>query len=157
MLREMTAQAGELAAEAAPEAQGASHSPVSVRGGQIAPQSAMRPPGPNTPRSPKGVVSIRKAIERATKEGACHPEGLSGWLIDRAQGGIQDRQIFAQLIGRCITPSVQEGAPSITVNLAWLGAGRGVGQIVPGSHGTITAQNAGDETQVIDVTEESVD
>jgi hypothetical protein len=156
MLREMTAQAAQ-AENASAEALGSPQAAVLEPGGKAAPLPARRPPSPGGAHAPKKVISIRKAIERATKEGACHPEGLSGWLIDRAQGGIQDRQIFAQLIGRCITPSVQEGAPSITVNLAWLGAGRGVGQIVPGSHGTITAQNAGDETQVIDVTEESVD
>lgn len=46
--------------------------------------------------------------------------------------------------------------PVINVNLAWL-AGRGVSRVPLAVQGTITAQNAGDETQVIDVIEESVD
>jgi hypothetical protein len=79
---------------------------------------------------PKGVQnrltrSLKEAVEIAARD--CHPKGLAGWLIDRAQGGIQDRQIFAGLVGKVIPIQVQQSVEGgISINLNWL-AGRQIG------------------------------
>jgi hypothetical protein len=79
---------------------------------------------------PKGVPnrltrSLKEAVEIAARD--CHPKGLAGWLIDRAQGGIQDRQIFAGLVGKVIPIQVQQSVEGgISINLNWL-AGRQIG------------------------------
>lgn len=109
------------------------------------------PVPPGRPKGTPNVVtkSIKDAIELACKPGACHPEGLAGWLIERAQGGVQDRQIFAGLVAKVIPAQLQaqvDGA--IVVQLPWL-QGRNVG-----GNGTITAQSRAIDAQVIDVTVE---
>ncbi|CAB4165925.1 hypothetical protein UFOVP840_3 [uncultured Caudovirales phage] len=110
----------------------------------------------NPAGKPKGTVSkvtrtIKDAIEMACAPGACHPEGLAGWLVERAQGGVQDRQIFAGLVAKALPAqlqaSVQHGG--VVVQLGWL-QGRSVGR-----NGTVTAQSALTDAQVIDVTEET--
>jgi len=40
----------------------------------------------------KVTQTLREAVELAARD--CHPQGLAGWLVERAQGGVQDRQIF---------------------------------------------------------------
>lgn len=106
---------------------------------------------------PKGVgnkvtQNIREAIETACAPGACHPQGLAGWLIDRAQSdSVQDRQIFAGLVSKALPAqlhaSVQHGG--VVVQLGWL-QGRSVGR-----NGTPTPQSQVIDSQVIDVTEET--
>ena len=54
------------------------------------------PKGSNT----RVTMTIKAAIEAAVQPGGCHPQGLAGWLIERAQGSAVDRQIFAGLIGK---------------------------------------------------------
>ena len=94
--------------------------------------------------------TIKDAVELACQPGACHPEGLAGWLIERAQGGVQDRQIFAGLVSKVIPAqlqaSVQHGG--VVVQLGWL-QGRSVGR-----NGTPASQSQVIDSQVIDVTEE---
>ena len=85
---------------------------------------------------PKGVPNkatrtIKEAIELACQPGQCHPKGLAGWLVERAQGGVQDRQIFATFVAKAIPAQLQtkvEGG--IVVALPWL-QGRAIGQRVP--------------------------
>jgi hypothetical protein len=79
---------------------------------------------------PKGVPNrvhqtIREAIELACKPGACHPEGLAGWLIDRATGGIEDRKVFAGLVAKVVPSQIHATVDQVTVQLPWL-AGRSV-------------------------------
>jgi hypothetical protein len=79
---------------------------------------------------PKGVPNrvhqtIREAIELACKPGACHPEGLAGWLVDRATGGVEDRKIFAGLVAKVVPAQIHATVDQVTVQLPWL-AGRGV-------------------------------
>ena len=87
-------------------------------------------PRRNEAGKPKGrqntlTISMREAVEIAARD--CHPQGLAGWLIDRAQGGIQDRQIFAGLVGKVIPIQVQQSVEGgISINLNWL-AGRQIG------------------------------
>jgi hypothetical protein len=79
---------------------------------------------------PKGVPNrvhqtIREAIELACKPGACHPEGLAGWLVDRATGGVEDRKIFAGLVAKVVPAQIHATVDQVTVQLPWL-VGRGV-------------------------------
>jgi len=93
--------------------------------------------------------TIKDAIELACRPGACHPEGLAGWLIERAQGGVQDRQIFAGLVAKVIPAQLQASVDgNIVVQLPWLTT-RNVG-----GRGAVTSQSSTIEAQVIDVTVE---
>ena len=105
----------------------------------------------NPAGKPKGAQSkvtrsIKEAIEMACAPGACHPEGLAGWLIERAQSdNVQDRAIFAGLVSKALPAqlqaSVQHGG--VVVQLGWL-QHRGVGR------GTLSAQSLAADTQVIE-------
>ena len=81
----------------------------------------------------------------ACQPGQCHPKGLAGWLVERAQGNVQDRQIFATFVAKAIPAQLQtkvEGG--IVVALPWL-QGRNIGQRVPStSHSDVI------DAQVID-------
>ena len=100
---------------------------------------------------PKGVPNkitrtIREAVEKAAKD--CHPEGLAGWLVERAQGNIQDRQIFAQMVNKAMPLQVQANVDGgVKLELSWLSA-RSVG-------GTSAAQLPEQRTQVIDLQQDS--
>lgn len=128
-----------------------------VRAAKPPPKNRWTPDtAPKSPGRPKGTANkvtanIREAIETACAPGACHPQGLAGWLIDRAQGGVQDRQIFAGLVSKALPAqlqaSVQHGG--VVVQLGWL-QGRSVGRNV-----TSTTHSALTDAQVIDVTEET--
>ena len=70
---------------------------------------------------------LREAIEAACQPGACHPEGLRGWLVDRATGTLGDRQIFAGLVAKVVPAHIHTtGTGAVTINLGWL-TGRSVG------------------------------
>ena len=87
------------------------------------------PPGPGRPKGVpnKITMTVRSAIEEAIQPGACHPQGLAGWLIDRARGGLGDRQIFTQLVGKVLPLQVNASVDGgIRLELGWLG-GRQVG------------------------------
>lgn len=104
-------------------------------------------PGPGRPKGipNKLTQSLRSAVEMAARD--CHPQGLAGWLVERAQGSIGDRQIFATVVSKVIplqvNTSVQGG---ISINLGWLGQ-RGIG--------TNAAQANVIDAQVIDSIEHS--
>ena len=69
--------------------------------------------------------SLKEAVEMAARD--CHPRGLAGWLVERANGSVQDRQIFATLVGKVIPIQVnQQVQGGISINLGWL-AGRQIG------------------------------
>ncbi len=107
-------------------------------------------PRRNEAGKPKGrqntlTISMREAVEIAARD--CHPQGLAGWLIDRAQGGIQDRQIFANMVGRVIPIQVNQSVNGgISISLNWL-AGRNIG--------TKTAHAEIVDAQVVDAIEHS--
>lgn len=91
--------------------------------------------------------TIREAVEAATKPGGCHPDGLAGWLIERAQGGLGDRQIFAAMVSKAMPLQVQANVDGgIKIQLGWLGQR----QI-----GTTTAQNQEARPQSIDLQQET--
>lgn len=93
----------------------------------------------------KTTRTIKDAIETACAPGACHPEGLAGWLIERARGSVTDRAIFAQMVAKALPAqlqaSVQHGG--VVVQLGWL-QHRGVGR------GTLASQSDNVDAQVID-------
>ena len=106
-------------------------------------------PGPGRPKGSQDRITrtIKEAIEMAARD--CHPRGLAGWLVERAQGGVQDRQIFATMVAKVIPAQLQaqvDGA--IVVQLPWL-QGRNVGGYVPS-----TSQSAIIDAQVVEITQE---
>jgi len=107
-----------------------------------APVPAGRPKGiPN-----KSTRTIREALELACQPGQCHPEGLAGWLVARATGGIEDRKIFAGMVARIVPAQIHaQVSGGITVSLPWL-EGRKVVRSVPP-----TSQSDATDAQVIDV------
>ena len=109
----------------------------------VSPNPAGRPKGqPN-----KLTQSIKEAIEAACQPGACHPEGLAGWLVARATGGVEDRKIFAGMVSKVLPAQLQASVQGgIVVSLPWL-TGRNINP-----HGTTTAQSQAIDAQVIDVT-----
>lgn len=112
-----------------------------------APIPAGRPKGvPN-----KVTQSIREAIEMATREvmDSKGKKGLAAWLVERAHGNVQDRQIFAGLVAKALPLQVNASVNGgITLNLGWLQQ-RAIG--------TATAQLSGNAPQVIDVTPKKQD
>lgn len=101
---------------------------------------------------PKGVANnvtktIKDAIEAACQPGQCHPQGLAGWLVERATGGVEDRKIFAGMVAKVIPAQLQANVQGgITVHLPWL-TQRTVGRV----HGTSTAQIEAVDAQVIEL------
>ena len=86
-----------------------------------APVPAGRPKGiPN-----RSTRTIREAIESACQPGQCHPQGLAGWLVERATGSIEDRKIFATMVARIVPAQIHATVDQVTVQLPWL-AGRSV-------------------------------
>lgn len=82
-----------------------------------------RPPG--TPN--KVTRSIRQAVMESIEPGNCHPDGLAGWLIDRARGGIEDKKIYAAVVSRVIPIEITgEGGGPVKIDLGWL-TGRKIG------------------------------
>lgn len=89
--------------------------------------------------------TIREAVEKAARD--CHADGLAGWLVERAQGSLGDRQIFAQMVNKAMPLQVQaqvEGG--VQIQLSWLG-GRQIG--------TTVAQSAEQRPQVLDLQAET--
>ena len=95
----------------------------------------------------KVTQTLREAVELAARD--CHPQGLAGWLVERAQGGVQDRQIFANMVGKVIPIQVNQAVSGgVSISLNWLGS-RNIG--------TITAQPKVIDAQTIDLIEDSAE
>lgn len=79
------------------------------------------------------TVTVKQAIEAAIQPGGCHPQGLAGWLIDRAKGGLGDRQIFASVVNKFVPVQLNATVDGgIKLELGWLGGrqiGTGVSQL----------------------------
>jgi hypothetical protein len=103
---------------------------------------------PGNKGKPKGATNrvtrtIREAVLEAVQPGACHPDGLTGWLIDRAKGGIEDKKIFGAMVGRALPIEVTgEGGGPVKIDLGWL-TGRKIGGEVIDI--TPTTQTLGDK------------
>lgn len=111
----------------------------------VAPKLRAKPVDPKAPRgrspltgapvpmgrqkgTPNRVTqTLREAVELAARD--CHPKGLAGWLVERAQGGVQDRQIFAGLVGKVIPIQVNQAVSGgVSISLNWLGS-RNIGTV----------------------------
>lgn len=112
------------------------------------------PPGPGRPKGLPNKVTqtIKDAIEAACRPGACHAEGLYGWLVERAQGGIEDRKVFAGMVQKALPAQLQAQVQhgGVVVQLGWL-TGRGVGRAI-----TPASQSASIDAQVIEMQGESL-
>lgn len=93
----------------------------------------------------KVTRTIREAVEMAARD--CHPKGLAGWLVERAQGSLGDRQIFAAMVNKAMPLQVQANVDGgIRLELGWL-AGRQIG--------TPAAQTAQQAPQALDLQRDS--
>ena len=93
----------------------------------------------------KVTRTIREAVEMAAKD--CHPKGLAGWLVERAQGSLGDRQIFAAMVNKAMPLQVQANVDGgIRLELGWLSQ-RQVG--------TPAAQIENQPAQVLDLQREN--
>ena len=84
------------------------------------------PPGPGRPKGLPNKVArtIRAAVETAAREVTTRDgqKGLTAWLLERAAGGIADRQIFAGMVKAALPLKVDATVQSIQINLGWLAA-----------------------------------
>lgn len=84
------------------------------------------PPGPGRPKGTQNKVTanIRAAVERAAREVTTRDgeKGLTAWLLERASGGIADRQIFAGMVKAALPLKVDATVQTININLGWLGS-----------------------------------
>lgn len=79
----------------------------------------------------KVTKTIREAVLEAVQPGACHEEGLTGWLKDRAVGGIEDRKIFAAVVSRVIPVEITgAGGGPVKIDLGWLTERRIGGDVI---------------------------
>lgn len=121
-----------------------------------APGKRLQPPGAGGTRLPVGrakgtpnrvTVTVKQAIEQAIQPGQCHPQGLAGWLVERAKGSLGDRQIFASVVNKFVPVQLNAHVDGgIKLELGWLGAR----QI-----GTSTAQTQQAQPQVLELQQES--
>ena len=121
-----------------------------------APEKRLQPPGAGGTRLPVGrakgtpnrvTVTVKQAIEQAIQPGQCHPQGLAGWLVERAKGSLGDRQIFASVVNKFVPVQLNAHVDGgIKLELGWLG-GRQIGT------GATQLQHA--PTQVLDLKQES--
>ena len=102
------------------------------REGKRRPAVPFAPGNPGGPGRPKGMPNkvtrtIREAVMESIEPGNCHPDGLAGWLIERARGGIEDRKIYAAVVSRVIPIEITgEGGGPVKIDLGWL-TGRKIG------------------------------
>jgi len=109
------------------------------------PGQSGNPAGRKTGAPTAFTRSLKEAVEIAARD--CHPQGLAGWLVDRANGGVQDRAIFATMVAKVIPIQVNQSVQGgISISLNWL-AGRNIG--------TKTAHAEIVDAQVVDAIEHS--
>jgi hypothetical protein len=124
---------------------GSNLEPVKKRAVMRTPDGRELPAGRQKGATSKVTRTIKEAIEMAAQ--GCHPRGLAGWLIDRANGGVQDRQIFAGMVSKALPLTVNANVNGgIRLELGWL-SGRQVGPAA--------AQVQAKQPQVIDLQPEA--
>lgn len=101
---------------------------------------------------PKGVPNkitrgIKDAVMASIQPGECHPEGLKGWLRDRALGGIEDRKIYAGIVSRVIPIEVTgKDGEAIKIDLGWL-----TGRAIAGQDAIDVTPTSQDEDNARDI------
>ena len=148
-LNEVGQQLQQAVLQAAMGTEDSSSEVPKVRGkreGAVSPLSGAPVPAGRQKGTPNRVTkTIREAVEKAARD--CHKDGLAGWLIERAQGSLGDRQIFAQMVNKAMPLQVQaQVAGGVQIQLSWLGQR----QI-----GTTVAQSGEQRPQVLDLQAES--
>jgi len=139
----MSAQATEISETIAKPAESPAQPPAKR------PRVGTGVPGPGRPKGSQDRITrtIKDAIEIAARD--CHPQGLAGWLLERAQGGVEDRKIFAGMVSKVLPAQLQASVQGgVVVSLPWL-TGRNINAHVPS-----TSQSQAIDAQVIDVTME---
>ena len=125
-------------------AKNATSLPPGERRQRPAPNGQALPVGRPKGQPNKLTQTLKAAVELAARD--CHPQGLAGWLVERANGSIGDRQIFAALVGKVIPIQVNQSVEGgISINLNWLG-GRAIG--------TVAAQPQVAQSQPVDLIED---
>jgi hypothetical protein len=74
-------------------------------------------------RCPKqGYTDDREAVELAAREvtDSQGRKGLAAWLLERANGSVADRQIFAGMVAKALPLTINGTGSGITINLNWL-------------------------------------
>lgn len=107
---------------------------------------------PNPNGRPKGLPNkitrgIKDAVMESIQPGQCHPEGLKGWLRDRALGGIEDRKIYAGIVSRVIPIEVTgKDGEAIKIDLGWL-----TGRAIAGQDAIDVTPTSQDEDNARDI------
>ena len=105
------------------------------RGRVVSPlNGAVMPKGRQKGTQNKVTKTIREAIEVACRDvtDSQGRKGLAAWLLERANGSVADRQIFAGMVAKALPLTVNAQGSGITINLGWL-AGRGIVDVTPSS------------------------
>ena len=70
----------------------------------------------------KVTKTIREAVELAAREvtDSKGKKGLAAWLLERANGSVADRQIFAGMVAKALPLTINGTGAGITINLNWL-------------------------------------
>ena len=70
----------------------------------------------------KVTKTIREAVELAAREvtDSKGKKGLAAWLLERANGSVADRQIFAGMVAKALPLTINGTGAGITINLGWL-------------------------------------
>ena len=115
---------------------------------------------------PKGTQNkvtrtIREAVEIAAREvtDSKGKKGLAAWLLERANGSVADRQIFAGMVAKALPLTVNATGAGITINLGWL-QGRGIVDVTPATQGNTKSLIHNEDSRIInqdDVTEGETD
>ncbi len=106
---------------AVPAGEGEPSAKIDQRRFNVAPTNPTgRPKGSQN----KVTANIRAAVEKAAREVTTRDgeKGLTAWLLERARGGIADRQIFAGMVKAALPLKVDATVQTISINLGWLGS-----------------------------------
>lgn len=100
------------------------------------------------PGQPNRITKgIKDAVMESIQPGQCHPEGLKGWLRDRALGGIEDRKIYAGIVSRVIPIEVTgKDGEAIKIDLGWL-----TGRAIAGQDAIDVTPTSQDEDNARDI------
>ena len=104
---------------------------------------------------PKGTQNkvtrtIREAVEIAAREvtDSKGKKGLAAWLLERANGSVADRQIFAGMVAKALPLTVNATGAGITINLGWL-QGRGIVDVTPATQGNTKSLIHNEDSRII--------
>jgi len=121
------------------------------RGRVVSPlNGAVMPKGRQKGTQNKVTKTIREAVEYAAREvtDSQGRKGLAAWLLERANGSVADRQIFAGMMAKALPLTVNATGAGITINLGWL-QGRGIVDVTPATQGNSKALIHNEDSRII--------